>query len=467
MKRQQTDLTSDFGDQRLSARHAWLSNLVALAPDASFPRMVDSVGELEAVYRFLGNERVTYERLMEPHFQATAEAVIDDQHAIVIHDRTEFRFGGETRREGLGRVGTKTRGQGFYGQFALAVSGDGRRRPLGLLGFTPFFLMGPPRERVAAYDFTNPERKSKHWGELIKQAEQRLAGKVKPINVMDREADDYELFEQLVKSGSRFVFRLRYDRYVSQEHNPRPSHLRTVMEGVESQLVREVPLSRRGGHRSARNRKIHPPRDTRMASLHVRAKRVSVLRPSIRRTTCTLPALTLNAVQVYEPAPPNGEAPIEWLLLTSEPIDTPEQVATIIDIYRTRWLIEEYFKALKTGCAYEQRQLESRHTLLNALGVLAPVAVDLLRIRSVARDSPEAPAREVSTPTQIQVLRVFSKRHPLPSKPTARDVLLAIAGLGGHLKNNGDPGWLVLHRGYQKLLALEAGWSAREQAGRM
>jgi hypothetical protein len=33
------------------------------------------------------------------------------------------------------------------------------------------------------------------------------------------------------------------------------------------------------------------------------------------------------------------------------------------------------------------------------------------------------------------------------------------------MKTNGEPGWLVLHRGMAQLLAYTEGWTARENAG--
>ena len=125
-------------------------------------------------------------------------------------------------------------------------------------------------------------------------------------------------------------------------------------------------------------------------------------------------------------------------------------------------MIEEYFKALKTGCAYEKRQLETAHSLLNALALLAPVAWRLLLLRHLSREAPERPASAALTPTQLAVLRAVAKR-PIPDKPTVQDAMLAIAGLGGHLPRNGDPGWLVLGRGMHDLLLLELGWRARAQ----
>ena len=151
---------------------------------------------------------------------------------------------------------------------------------------------------------------------------------------------------------------------------------------------------------------------------------------------------------------------MEWFLLTDLPISNDEQIAFVVDCYRGRWTVEEYFKALKTGCQYEKRQLETAHSLLNALAVLAPVAWRLLLLRHLARHAPERPASAALTSSQLDVLHAVAKR-PISARPTVREAMLAIAGLGGHLPRNGDPGWLVLGRGMHDLLLLELGWRAR------
>ena len=162
---------------------------------------------------------------------------------------------------------------------------------------------------------------------------------------------------------------------------------------------------------------------------------------------------------MYEVDAPEGQEPVEWLLFTTEPVDTAEAIARVVDFYRTRWVVEEFFKALKSGCIYEERQLESRRALLNALAIFLPIACHMLWLRSRAHYAPDEPATEVLTLTQILVLRAVARR-PIPKSPTARDVLLAVAGLGGHLKNNGEPGWASIRHGLERLLDFEIGWQA-------
>ena len=173
--------------------------------------------------------------------------------------------------------------------------------------------------------------------------------------------------------------------------------------------------------------------------------------------------LPLHVVHVVEEKAPEGEKPIDWMLLTTEPIETEADVLAVIDYYRARWVIEEYFKTLKVGCAVEKRQLESYESLCRALAIFVPIAWKLLELRTVTRTTPDRPATDVLSRVQIDVLRHCGPAK-LPPHPTVRDALLAVAKLGGHIKNNGEPGWQVIGRGFEQLLTLEAGWAAAVDA---
>ena len=51
-----------------------------------------------------------------------------------------------------------------------------------------------------------------------------------------------------------------------------------------------------------------------------------------------------------------------------------QQVLWGVDTYRSRWIIEAFFKAIGTGCGYNKRQLDSAQHLLFALALTLPVA---------------------------------------------------------------------------------------------
>jgi hypothetical protein len=423
-----------FGDVRLSRRVVALAERVAQKPDASLPTLL-SEPELTAAYRFFRNEKVTRDAILQPHVAAT-RARIGGQPCLAVHDSTGFSYRPNGLRAGLTR--NHAGNQVFFAHVTLAV--DCARRPLGVLGV---------RTHVGKAATADRER----WGEQIQALDRLGFAHGQLIHVMDREADGYELLSLLEARGERYVVRVQYDRALAGA--PPRAHL---WDALPTQVVatRTVPLSPRSGtRRGPKAERIHPVRAGRSAKLAVGATRVVLNRPKGRTGFETL---AVNVVRVWELDTPAGEAPVEWVLFTSEPIATAEELLRVVDWYRARWTIEEYFKVLKTGCAYERRQLESRHALENALALFLPVAWQLLRLRTSARESPTAPAAEVLSAAQLEVLRRVA-RKPLPEAPTRQDVMYAIAGLGGHLPRNGEPGWQTLWRGYEELVTLTTGWN--------
>ena len=101
------------------------------------------------------------------------------------------------------------------------------------------------------------------------------------------------------------------------------------------------------------------------------------------------------------------------------------------------------------------------------MAVFLPIAWQLLELRTAAREEPNRPATELFARLQIALMQRH-KDVKLKADPTARDAMLAVARLGGHIKNNGEPGWIVLGRGMEKLMNLEAGARlALEMAGHL
>ncbi len=437
---------AELGDARLSKRLCSLADQLAARPGASFPKALDDA-ELEAAYRFFGNNEVTPEAILAPHFRQTARRAGEAARIIVVHDTTAFEFGGQTKRSGLGHL-IRPAAQGFFGHFSLALSADGTRAPVGLLALETVFRL---KKRIGHKNWSADKSlgESARWLRGVERSEALLDGRAQAIHVTDREGDQFALLQALTESDRPFVIRSSHDRRLAEGDEVR---LRAAAMAAKVTFRREVPLSPRPKILGPKGER-HPARRHRIARLSFAATCVELERTS----------LSLNVIHVFERKPPRGEPAVEWFLLTNLPIESDDDIAFAVDCYRARWTIEEYFKALKTGCQYEKRQLESAHSLLNALAILAPVAWRLLLLRHLARGPQRAPASDALTTKQLEVLRAVAKR-PLPRKPSARDAMLAVAALGGHLKSNGDPGWLVLGRGMHDLLLLELGWRAREEA---
>ena len=447
-----------LGDARLDERLRRIVSLAAMDPGQSFPEQMASVADREALYRFLANPKVTLVGVLSGHLQQTHDRMRGRGVVRIVHDTTTFRFVGD--REGLGviRGGAK----GFLGHVALAIAADETREPLGVVGVHPYIHQDAvahqgftPSQRVTATR-TKPRaaKESARWEQLAVAVSAALPDDVEALHVMDQEADDYDLLAVLQEAHLRYVIRACPARQTTEAKRD----VKTVLARQPGTVFRTVPLSPRSPRKAVQTRGRHPARTERMATLQVRWGTVTL--PRRQYNEATLRTLTLQAVHVVEPAPPAGDTPIEWMLFTSEPVHSLADATAVVDHYRARWIIEEYFKALKTGCAFEKRQLTSLTALLRALALFVPMAWRLLVLRHAARALHSQPVGDVLDRTQLLLLRKLLARrnYELPRRPTMQDAMRGVAALGGHIKNNGAPGWLVLGRGLARLLDTEVGW---------
>lgn len=442
---------AELGDPRRVRRAVGLAEALASNPGASLPKVWKTEAELEAGYRFLRSPQTDFALLMESVQTATRAAALAAGRVLVLHDTTDVT----TPSAACEEVGYLPTGKaGFFVHHALCLS-EGDSRPLGILWSQlwgrPRRTKGRSRNRSGGELAKEKERESDRWLEGAAEAHLWLSGCNSAVHVMDREADSIRLFDELHRLGADFVIRTRHNRRVEQ------GKLEGALEGRPVRLTRSVQLSAR----SARSmpRYTHKGRPARLAKLEVTTARVQLQPP---RYSDAEP-LWMNIVRIREPSPPQGAPCVEWTLATSLPTKTRAQLERVIDIYRARWIVEEFHKALKTGCLYEKRQLESFESLTTMLALSYPVATELLRVRTRARDSSTS-AADALRPSLLASLRAHPQARCLPSEPTAEDALLAIAGLGGHLKCNGPPGWQTLAAGFAHLLAFEAGFLAAQQA---
>jgi Transposase DNA-binding/Transposase DDE domain len=450
-------------DKRLVDRVLKFVTAASMAPAESFPDMLEDVAGLEGAYRLLSNKRVTFDALHEPHKARVAERGRQAGSVVVAHDTSDVKTPWAEAAE-VGYLNTGEAGYRAHVSLALSIESDRPVRPLGALCVQPIFRPKPSKSNSkhasGAQTARWKDKEYVRWERGVEQSARALADCPSVVHVMDREADCYPLFSQIQQLNQGFVIRLRSDRRAKQadiddvddEDWSTLGKLATEMKGV---CVRDVPLSKRGAKQAPASLQTHPPRESRNALLHFGSMQVEIAKP--RHVTNAPASLSLSFIRVWEPNPPEGEEPVEWMLITNEPCETPEEIVRVVDLYRCRWIIEEFFKALKTGCALEKRQLESRRALLNMLALFLPIAVHLLWMRSCARDTPDAPATDVFTPVQLTVLRHRSHRR-MSDNPTAREALWVLAGIGGHIPNNGWPGWQILARAYVKLLEAVEVW---------
>ena len=452
-----------LGDARLDERLKRIVSLAATDPGDSFPEQMESVADREALYRFLANPKVTMAGVLSGHVRQTHERLRGHAAIRIVHDTSTFRFLGDRAGLGVIRGGAK----GFLGHVALAIAADDTREPLGVLGVHPYIHRDAvahqgmtPRQRVqATRNKPRTAKESARWERMAIRVSAALPNGVCALHVMDQEADDYDLLAALHHAQLRYVIRACPQRQTTEAKRC----VKDVLATQPATVFRTVPLTPRSKRKAVSTRGRHPARAEREATLHMRWGRITLRRRQY--TESTTPTLSVSAVHVVEPNPPHGETPIEWMLFTSEVVQTVDDATAVVDHYRARWIIEEYFKALKTGCAFEKRQLTTFDGLVRALAVFVPMAWRLLVLRHLGRAASPPPIGRGLDPEQLLLLRKLldRRRYHLPSRPTTRDAMLGIAALGGHITNNGPPGWLVLGRGLTRLLEAEVGWQLARQ----
>jgi hypothetical protein len=455
-----------LGDPRRQQRLHDVARQLARCPLMSIPEAMGSDAAVQGAYRLMNNRRVDFETLIASQADATRQRAEQAKDVLVLHDTTDCSFPDVDPRE-IGYL--QTGKAGFRLHLSLVVDASGWRLPLGIVAAETVHRDAPRRSTSrkvsGAETATWADRESLRWHRGIRGSGEILSKCDRVLHVADRESDSYDLMSTAIEHGHRFVFRVRVDRRGKKVDDGLDgwSTIRQVAARCEGILEREVPLSARKAKSAPGMNRFHAPRNARPATLRFAATRIEIPRPRYLQDP-TPATLALHLVHVFEPNPPAGEARIEWLLYTTEPVDTATQIAAVVDAYRTRWLIEEFNAALKTGCAYESREFESRHALLTVLAISLPIASEILAVRSRARSAPDAPASEVLSPVRLKLLRRLSS-YKLSTNPTAQDALLAVAALGGHLKRNGAPGWKVLQRGMRTLLDCELGWLIAQTAG--
>jgi len=250
------------------------------------------------------------------------------------------------------------------------------------------------------------------------------------VHVGDRGADMFPFFQACRSTQTHFLVRAAQNRRVQQDEDE-ISYSLTQARSWPSQASRPFEVPARHGH---------PGRST---QLQLACGQVTLLPPRHEPRASKDP-ITVWVVRVWEEQAPEGEEPLEWILVTSVPTTTLEQAWERVEWYRHRWLVEDYHQCLKSGCRIEERQLQSVDGLMRLLGLLSPLAVRLLQVRACAREDPERPAHEVIEPLMLAVLAERCGQSPLTM--TVGTFWTEVARLGGYLARSHDgPAFLANH----------------------
>jgi hypothetical protein len=303
------------------------------------------------------------------------------------------------------------------------------------------------------------EKESLRWIEGLRAARDvaEACPQTTCVCVADSEADIYEVFSEPLATRHGQVELLVRAGQNRATKDPELHWLEAAR--ATSCLFRcSVNVSSRTAKIAGDTRKRRESRDARIAEVEARATTVTLRPPS--RPDRKLPDITVNVVLVEETNPPNGVTPIQWLLVTTLPIDTVEDAQQIVSYYTVRWQIEVYFKTLKSGCRIENRQFETLPRILNCLAVYSIVAWKIMYLCRLGRDCPDLDCEVVFEPSEWKSVYVMVRKEEAPSTPPRlNEIVRMIASLGGYVnRRSTEPGPQTLWLGLQRVHDLSTAW---------
>lgn len=437
-----------FADDRMVKRLMQIADVAYSNPVSSIPEACQSYSATRGAYRFFNNKRVTQEAILMTHKEQTIERMKKHQTVLVIQDTTSLDYRTHPATKGLGNYSSSKGALGLKVHTALAVTEEGL--PLGILAQHIW------TRDLADYGkhHTRDERhisdkESQRWLDTLNRSLKDVPKYINAVTVCDREADIYEFFSEAVTQQKHILVRVCQNRLVKEEGKKLINEIQN--KSACGAITVNIP------------RDVEGKRSPREAALSIKFCLVTIKRTRRVINSKSLPSLKLYLVLAEEINPPEGVKPIQWLLLTTLPVENLEQAIEKIKWYRQRWKIERYHYVLKSGCKVEELQLESVDSLQNAISIYSVIAWRLLWIKYESENEPEISCDIVLEKNEWEALYCVVNRVPIPpaKPPTLKEATLMIAKLGGFLgrKCDGNPGVKVIWRGLRRLYDIAEGWA--------
>lgn len=450
----------DLGDVRRTRRLVECVDAMTRHPGGTLPDKMNQPSQLRAFYRLMDCEEVTHQKLMLAHCETTRRTVRElgsrqpGAVILMIHDATELDYTNRDHlRDSLAQIGQGTN-FGYICHNSLAVQYE----PRNIIGLGSQILhrrADVPEGETAKQLRERESRESRLWCRGAEACGRAPEG-VLCVDISDSLSDTFEYMAQEISTSRHFVLRARENRKLAN-HRCSSLYLFDAVRAERSVTTTEVKVS-------ANSNQV-----ARTAHVLVSYANVEIAPPGKKSGDYAIEPLAVSVVRVWEPRPPKGIEGMEWILITNVKVQKVNQALERLEWYKCRPIVEEYHKAMKTGCGIETMRFEETQRLEPAIAVTSVVATTLLRLRDAAR-RPEAehqPATTMVDIAYVDALVAYYARR-LPQNPTVKQFLMHVARLGGHQnrKSDGMPGWLTLWRGWTKLQALVAGFELGRAKGR-
>ncbi len=456
--------TVNLGDKRLRDRLMKIIEDRSTHPNTSYLEACEGDrGALKGFYAFVDNSRATVspEAILSAHRDRTIGRMMSHNLVLVVQDTTDLNFASRSHTEGLGPIGTNQTGaksQGLKLHTSLSLTEEGL--PLGVLKSVAYAPEETGKQPVAR---PIEEKKSFKWIEGYRDcvAVAKQMPDTRILAVMDREADIFELFVEAAPTRHRvgLLVRASWNRCLEESERKLFDELRAT----DNTTMVEVAIPRQRWKKAKSGKPGQEGNPARAATLTLGYRKVSIR--SSRRDLQSNDPVTLWAVYAREEQPPKGAAPIEWMLLTTETVESDEAAVRMLELYGLRWRIEEWHRVLKSGCKVQEHQHETAERLKRVIAMDAVIAWRIQLATLLGREVPDLPCAVFFDEWEAKVLQAVEQNKGRLKQPfTLGDAITAVARLGGYLARPSDPppGSKVLWRGFIRLDGMVDGFLLRD-----
>ena len=402
-----------LGDARLSQRLVDIAQSKAEKPGRAFTGVAEGDWPaVKAYYRFIDHpdeQAVNIPHILQPHRERTVRRMKAQRTVLCIQDGSDLEYTSLAQCEGLGVIGTnqtaaQSRGLHLHSTFAVAPNG----LPLGVLRaecVAP--KLKSPDDKRLSYTIPIEEKDTFCWIEGLRDTMDVAAQmpQTRLINVCDREADFFELFDEQRRNPCvDLLVRANHNRVITEE----PFKLFPAIRQAPLQTKVQVHVPRQSARPKLSKKKARPKRPSRLADLEVRYQRIQLRPPDYHSDKDPIDVWVIHAV---ESSPPEATEPVEWFLLTTVNITSPEDAVQCLRWYCLRWRIEDFHRVLKSGCGIEQIAHETAERIRRAIAINLVIAWRIMLMTLLGRETPELPSEVMFSNIELQVLRAYAKKN--------------------------------------------------------
>ena len=404
-----------LGDQRLSNRLVKIGQKQAQNPGCSYSGAVrGNWPEVKGYYRFIDHHDelgVTMENILQPHREQTIRRMQAEKVVLCVQDGSDLNYNNLDHCEGLGIIGSnqtgaKSRGLHLHSMLAINVEG----LPLGVLR-SDCTAPEPKSQDDNRSASTIPieEKKTFSWIEGVRdcQSLKQLMPHTSIVNISDREADFFEMFDDQRNNspGVDLLIRAKHDRATTGEYK-----LFETARQAPIQAQIEIKVPRQSARKKKSKQKKRAKRPARTAQVTVRSAQVELNPPPYHKDK---EPVRIGIVHVREDNPPADAEAIEWFLLTTVDLQLDNNVLNCVKWYCLRWRIEDWHRVLKSGCNAEELANKTAERLKRAVAIKLVIAWRIMLMTLLGRETPELPPEVMFSDLEITVLNAWAKKKEL------------------------------------------------------